>query len=155
MASSSSTAGRRGSRERRGSDHHGGTSVEIRHAFGSQCQSNSMIDAQHAGFLDPNYAIAPVGLHIGIRNVQNKDEIYFLQQSKGIEAISAFCVSPDKTHVVSCELTAQEPNYGQISIYVSNLFYIILDKNIIDTDEYHFLFSLSCSSLLIKTEREN
>ena len=81
------SSGRRASREKleKEQKHHGGTSVEIRHAFGSQCHASTLIDWNHAGFLDPNYVIAPVGLHIGIRNVQNKDEVYFLQQSKGIE----------------------------------------------------------------------
>jgi hypothetical protein len=41
-----------------------GTSIEIRHAFGSQCHKNTLLDANQINFLDPSFIIAPVGRHI-------------------------------------------------------------------------------------------
>ncbi len=92
--------------------------VELVHAWGSQSHSLSLLDQDHARFLDTNYLIYPIGRRVAVRSVHSPTEqTYFLKQNNSVDAITAFCVSPSRTMVVACETTSREPYYGQVSLY--------------------------------------
>ncbi|CAD7975644.1 unnamed protein product [Amoebophrya sp. A25] len=93
--------------------------MSVLHAWGSQGHALSLMEQQHARFLDSAHLLYPVGCNIAVRNVHSPSDSYFLKQAQnGVDAITSFCVSPDRTLVLSCETTtAGSSSGGQVSVY--------------------------------------